>query len=325
MNKVLALSVAAIVLACAALLVRGGGDAPRAKVVGVLQFNSYNLDTLEGFKAGLRDLGYGDGPGGVDYVFHGPVARPGDIDDAMRRLMAAKPDLIFASTTPAGLAAKRMAAQAGIPVVVAPMNDPVASGLVLAPLEPEANVTGVRLSPSEGRRLQSLTKLAGGVRRVLVPYTPGDASAAASLEMLAPAARALGVRLAARPFPVPPDGPPIPAGIPRGVDAVLLPRDGWVLAHTPDFVKACKERKLPLSVPRFSLVKAGALEGYGFIGFELGKQAAGMAHLLLSGVPVRSVPVETAREYFFINLETARTIGLSVDDATLRRARRIVR
>jgi hypothetical protein len=35
--------------------------------------------------------------------------------------------------------------------------------------------------------------------------------------------------------------------------------------------------------------------------------------------------VETAREYFFINLETARTIGLSVDDATLRRARRIVR
>lgn len=297
---------------------------PQPLTIGVLQFTAINLPTLEGFKTGMRELGHTD-ESALHYVFHGPVSVRGQLDGAMQRLMNAKPDLIFASSTPPALTAKKYTKGTGIPVIFTPVNDPVSSGVVLSPSEPEANVTGVRLSASDGRRLQALSEIVPGLRRVFVPYSPGDPSATASLGMLQPAADALGLELVKKEFLSDTDIILDPTYIPEGIDAVLLPREGKVMSRIRDFVTVCNERKLPLSSPRYCQVEQGALMGYGFMGFELGRQAARLAHLALSGVPIRSLPVETSKDYLFINLKTARAIGLDIDDAVLRRSHRIVR
>lgn len=299
-------------------------DTPRPKIVGVLQFTRVNQPTLEGFKQGMVDQGYRDASA-IHYVFHGPVPVRGELEGAMLRLLDAKPDLIFASPTPAAIVAKKLTKGTGTPVIFAPVNDPVSAGIVLTPSEPEANVTGVRLSPSDGRRLQSLTEIVPDVHRVFVPYSPEDKSAAASLSQLRPAAGALGVELVTKEFWADTDPVLDPGYIPPDVDAVLLPREGRVMSRIHDFVTVCNDRKLPLSTPRYWQVEAGAALGYGFMGYELGRQAARQAHLALTGTPIASIPVESSRDYLFVNLKTAKTIGLHMDDAVLRRAHRIIR
>ncbi|WP_163350964.1 ABC transporter substrate-binding protein [Desulfovibrio sp. JC010] len=292
--------------------------------IGVLQFTKNNLSTFEGFKDGLKELGYPEGDK-VVYFFDGPAPSKNDLVGYMQKLLDRKPDLIFASPTPAAIVAKKMTAGTGIPVVFAPVNDPVSAGIVKDVRAPAGNITGVRLSASDGRRLLSLKDVVPSVNNVFVPYSPGDKSAAASLRMLEDAAPKVGVILTKKPFYKETNILVDKSYVPDGVDAILLPREGLVMSRIRDFVTLCLERKLPLSTPRYKQVELGALTGYGFNGYKIGRQSARMAHMLLSGAPVSSLPVETSEDYLFINLKTAGKIGVDISDEILRQAQEIVR
>ncbi|WP_421900659.1 ABC transporter substrate-binding protein [Maridesulfovibrio sp.] len=292
--------------------------------VGVLQFTKNNLSTLQGFKDGLRELGYHEGEN-IEFDFAGPAPAKSELGSYMHALLEEKPDLIFASPTPAAIVAKQLTQGTNIPVIFAPVNDPVAAGVVKNERAPESNITGVRLSASDGRRLQSLKDVVPTVSRVFVPYSPGDKSAAASLIMLEKAAPKVGVTLIKKPFYPETDLHADKEYVPADVDAVLLPREGLVMSRIKNFVTVCIDRKLPLSTPRFKQVEAGALTGYGFNGYEIGRQSSRMAHMVFSGAPVSSLPVETSEDYLFINLKTAKAIGVNISDTVLRQANNIVR
>lgn len=292
--------------------------------VGVLQFTDNNLNTLEGFKDGLNELGYHEGKN-VIYEFDGPAPTKKELAAYMQSLLDRKPDLIFASPTPAAAVAKKMTAGTDIPVIFAPVNDPVSAGIVKNMRMPEGNLTGVRLSASDGRRLQSLKEVVPRVDRVFVPYSPRDKSAQASLIMLAEAAPKVGLELVTKPFFRDTDVLGDKSYVPVDVDAVLLPRDGLVMSRIRDFVELCIKRKLPLSSARFKQVEQGALTGYGFNGYEIGRQSARLAKMVFSGSPISTLPVETSEDYLFVNLKTAKEIGIDISDEVLRQAYNIVR
>ncbi|WP_419780317.1 ABC transporter substrate-binding protein [Maridesulfovibrio sp.] len=292
--------------------------------VGVLQFTRNNITTLEGFKDGLNELGYREGKD-VIYEFDGPAPTKKALAEYMQKLLDRKPDLIFASPTPAAAVAKKMTAGMDIPVIFAPVNDPVSAGIVINMKMPEGNLTGVRLSASDGRRLQSLKDVVPSVERVFVPYSPMDKSARASLKMLAEAAPKVGLELITKPFSRDTDVLGDKSYVPVDVDAVLLPRDGLVMSRIRDFVKLCLERKLPLSSARFKQVEQGALTGYGFNGYEIGRQSARLAKMIFSGSSTSALPVEVSEDYLFVNLKTAKEIGVDISDEVLRQAHKIVR
>jgi len=292
--------------------------------VGVLQFTKNNLSTLQGFKDGLRELGYHEGEN-VEFVFDGPAPSKKELGTYMLKLLEAKPDLIFASPTPAAIVAGKMTEQSKIPVVFAPVNDPVSAGIVKNERAPEGNITGVRLSASDGRRLQSLKDVVPSVNRVFIPYSPGDKSASASIRMLEEAAPKVGVTLVKKAFYPETNLLLEKDYVPENIDAILLPREGLVMSRIKNFVAVCFERKVPLSTPRFKQVEAGALTGYGFNGYEIGLQSARMAHMVFSGTRPSSIPVETSEDYLFINMKTAEEIGVNISATVLRQAHNIVR
>ncbi|WP_022663360.1 ABC transporter substrate-binding protein [Paucidesulfovibrio longus] len=321
--RIISCVLAAMLMAAATYWLLVPPEPRREVVVGVLQYTNTNLTTLEGFKDGLAELGYHEGDN-LKILFDGPAQSKEELAARLRLLLAKHPDLLFVSPTPAALVAAEMTRGTDLPVVFAPVNDPVASGVVNNLRRPEANLTGVRLAPSEGRRLQSLLEVVPAVRRVFVPYNPLDSSALASLNQLRRAAPSLNVELLPKPF-TPKTDLFAPGYAPEGIDAVFLPREGLVLSRIKDFVSLSARRKLALSTPRFDQVEQGALTGLGFIGYEVGKQAARLAHLLLSGTPVASLPVETAEDYLFINLAAAERLGIHVPETVLRRADRLIR
>jgi putative ABC transport system substrate-binding protein len=71
--------------------------------------------------------------------------------------------------------------------------------------------------------------------------------------------------------------------------------------------------------------KFGALASYGADQYLQGRQAARLAHKVLSGTPPREIPVELPdRIEFIINLKTAKRLGLQVPQLMLFRADRVI-
>lgn len=292
-------------------------------VIAVVQFTCNNLDTLEGFKTGMAKAGYAEGRQ-VKYLIPDPAKSREELDRHLAQVLAQKPDLLFVSPTLAAVAAKAATAENRVPVVFAPVNDPVSSGVVANIQTPEANLTGVRLAPSEGRRLQALLSLVPNATKVFVPYNPKESSAMESLHQIRDAAVALGVEIEATPIGAPHEFPITTELIPAGAGAIFMPREGLVMSRFKEFLAVADALGIPLSTPRLDQVEHGVTTGFGFIGTEVGMQAARMATRLLEGVPPSRIPVETAQDYLFVNLEAAAKIGLKVKESSLRQASRVI-
>lgn len=296
----------------------------RPLVIGVLVYSKNNLPTLEGFKAGLRERVYVDGQG-VEYVFEGAVDSIKELDPAMARLMARKPDLVYAAPTQATLAAQKVCRERNIPVVFGPVNNAVVVGLVTDRKHPGGNITGVMLSDSDGKRLQWALEVDPRIKSILVPHNPEDPSSMLSFKNVQEAAVTLGVKVVAVEVRNPAEIDALVAHFPEGVDSIFLPRDALLMGKIKEFSELAIRKKILLSATRLELVEKGALLGYGFDGVALGKQVARLADQIFKGKKPGDLPVESAEDYLAINLKTAQAIGLKVDERILRMAYLVIR
>lgn len=296
------------------------------KVIAAVHLSEVDHRTFEGFKAGLEALGYREGEE-VIYLYRGAAGSAERLAAIVAEQAARHPDLFFVSSTPATLAVREATRASGIPVVFAPVNDPVSSGIVANLRAPGGNLTGVRLPPGDALRLQWLTEIAPGVRRVWVPYTPGDGSAEATLAEIRAAAPVLGVELLEA--PVGKGGAAALAALaerlPAAAEAIFLPRDGRVESEIAAFAAAALAHRLPLAAPSLMQAEAGALFSYGHVHFRLGRQAARLAAMILAGTPPADIPVEAAQNFLAVNLATATAIGLHLPDPLLRQADYLIR
>jgi len=228
-----------------------------------------------------------------------------------------KPDLIYTSTTPATLRAYKKTKGLHIPIVFGPVNDPVKAGIVTNVRVPGENVTGVRLTASDPKRLEWLKILKPDIKTVFVPYKKNDTSSNITVSLISNAAVDIGLKIIKYPVKDKQDILNMLMNIPEETEAIFLPRDGLVMSSIKDFVRVCTEKKLILTTPRLEQVQQGATTGYGFIGYELGKQAARLADTILKGTDPGLVPIETAEDYLFINTDAANQIGLQISNIIL--------
>ena len=125
LSLVLALSMLAVPLAAAEQQMT---KVPR---IGFLRSGPPPASFLEGFRQGLRELGYVEGRNIViEYRF----------GDGTTNHLAKLGDVIVASATPAAVAARDLTQT--VPVVFAGVIDPVDSGIVAGLSRPGGNITG---------------------------------------------------------------------------------------------------------------------------------------------------------------------------------------
>jgi len=289
------------------------------KIIGVLQYTDNNLTTLEGFKKGLSMKGFKEGEN-LEIIFHGSVDKISSLQTELSKILEKKPDLIFTSTTPAAIAAYKGTKKNKIPVVFAPVNDPLSAGIVADLKYPGGNITGIRLSRSDNKRLEWIKRLRPETRVVMIPFNPNDKSPKATLKTIQSAAEKLEIKILEYPVNNNDEIDYSLKNIPENVDAVFLPRDGLVMSRFMDYSKVCIEKNIVLSTPRYIQVKQGALTGYGFIGFEIGQQAARLASSILKGAKAGDLPVETAEDYLFLNLESAGKMKFEIDVSIIKQA-----
>ena len=293
-------------------------------VIAAVIYGKNNASTLDGFKEGMKERGYVEGQN-VTYLFNGTIKSLANLDDEVLQIVNKNPDLIFASTTPVAMAAAKATVANKIPVVFGPVNDPVSAGIVKEQRHPGENVTGVMLTDSTAKQLEWTIKIAPRTKHILLPYNPNDKSSMISMQKAKDAAEMFALTFDARQTRNHGEIDTLLATIPDGVDAILLPRDGMVMSRVEDFAKVANPKNIIVTGTRLEMAERGALLGFGFNGFMIGKQMARLADQILHGQKPGDLPVETAEDHLSINLKTANSLGITIPEHILRQAHTIIR
>ena len=277
-----------------------------------------NHPTVEGLRAGLRELGFEEGR---DVVFdvRFTQGKPQDAPAAAEALVKAGVDLIVTSGEAATRAAK--AASRQIPIVFTLVGDPVEAGILRAIARPGGNVTGISSLTTElaAKRLEILHTLAPNARRAWAIHDGGDPSSIAAMQRATDAAKQLKLELVSRPVRTEQQLKDAIGEIRQG-DA-LLPPDAGPL----DIPAALLELSLRAGIPAVftgSLwVGHGGLASYGPDYRAQGVQAARLVAKILRGARAGELPVEGADKIdLAVNVETASRLRLAVPRKILLRA-----
>lgn len=291
--------------------------------VGVVNLNAKHDGVLAGFKKGLAELGYAERQN-ITYIYNGARSGVTDIESDLKSFVDRKVDLIFSMTTPVTEKAKQMTTGTGIPVVFAPVFDPVGSGIVESLVESGNNLTGIKVGGSSGKALDWLLKIAPDIKTIYVPFNSSTTAAAQSLHDLQQTADKVGVALIVHDVNNREDLEYLLENLPPQADALWLLNSYFLVKHTNLFVAAAVRNRLPIGSGT-SQVDGGVLVTYGQDTFRTGKLAAVLAQKIFQGVSPARLPIETTDFFLAINLKTANAIGIDISDDILHVADTIVR
>jgi putative ABC transport system substrate-binding protein len=284
--------------------------------VGVLVWGSPGHDPyVEPFRQGLRELGYTEGR---DVRLDLRYAE-GDLERgraAVRDLLREHVALIVASTTPAAHIAK--AATTTIPIVMAPVSDPLATGLVTNLARPGGNLTGVSGVTTEviSKGVEALGEIVPDLRRIGFLGSTRDPNAATFLRAIEATASALRIEVL-----------PVLVGTRdefEGAIAEMLRGGAQAVIVQPIFANESAELAALANRNRIA-AKGGLMIGYGAAPAKLMRQAASQVDKILKGANPGDLPVEQSTHFeLAVNLQTARTLGLTIPPSLLVRADEVI-
>lgn len=274
--------------------------------------------TVEGLKAGLRELGLQDGRD-VTFDIRFTEGKLDTMPTAAEDLVKSGVDLLFTSQEAATQAAK--SATKAVPIVFTLVGDPVGAGIVSTLARPGGNITGVSSLQTElvAKRLEVLRTLAPNVRRIWLIYYGADLSTVPMINKALDAAQRMKLEVVAK-------GVLDAAELKRVLrevrhnEALLVPE-----GSNPDLTVTIIEEERTLRSPAVFgtalWVGYGGLMSYGPDYYAQGVQAAGLVAKILRGARPQDLSVEGAEKIdLAVNLKTAEQLGLTVPRKILLRA-----
>jgi putative ABC transport system substrate-binding protein len=258
----------------------------------------------------------------VTYNYNGPMPDPQAGEREAESLVAQDVDLIFTIGTEATLQAKQAVEGTDIPVVFAPVINPVEEGIVESISHPGGNVTGVQSGNTIPKALEWLLTLVPEATKVYVPYNPEDRVSATSIAPLPEAASNLGVELMLDEVSTAEE---VVAAIETLPGDVVLFMVATPSLGESNFEEVATEQGIAIGSYMSNITELGGLVSHATEYFSMGKQAARLADQAIQGTAPADLPVETAEFFLTINLKTAKALGLDIPDEILRQADTVIR
>jgi len=304
----------------------------RMRRIGVLIGNSEgdgeSTPGLVAFRKALEGLGWVEGRN-IQIDVRWGQSKLDRIEMLVRELIALRPDVLLAHSTPVTAAMQRVTRS--IPVVFIFVSDPVGSGLVSSLPHPGGNITGfINIEASLGGKWAELLKeVAPDVTHAGILFNPETAPYFAYyVEPFEAAARSLGIEPVASPVRSSED-------IERVVGLVAAKPNGSLVV-TPDIflgragnlaqVKSLAARyRMPAVYPYRFMLKDGGLVSYGIDQLDLYRRAPAYVDRILRGADPAELPVQLPTKFeMAVNLRTARELGLNLPATLLGRADEVI-
>ena len=269
----------------------------------------------------LRELGHVEGKNVVfEHRFaEGKMERLASI---AAELVSLSPEVIVVGPNTSVRAV--MQASSSIPIVMTASTEPVASGLIDSLARPGGHIKGMTLDVSAetyGLRLQYLKEVHTSISRVAILWNP-DAMGIKVLQDTEDAAKRLGIAL------VPHEVRRI-ADLERAfglidkeaVDGLIVFNDGLTYARRREIIDFAARQRVPTMYGSREYVDDGGLISYGANLAAIYRRAAHFVDKILKGARPGELPVELPSQLeLFINLKTAKALGLTIPASFLLRA-----
>jgi putative ABC transport system substrate-binding protein len=279
--------------------------------IGVLAIEPWSpIDT---FRQALDDLGYIEGKN-VRFEYRYAKGNNERLPELANDLVGLNVDVILTWGTDAVLAAEQ--ATTTIPIVMGVVGDPLGIGIVTNLAHPGGNITGCSLDSAEleAKRLQLLKELVPGLSRVAILFNPTNHYMPLALQSARKGAQLLHLSLAVYEVY---DTTTLDAAFVTLTkdrpDAFLVPADTFLASQRGRIAQFAIENKLPSAYTFREYIEAGGLLAYTPNYKDLFRRAASYVDKILKGAKPGELPIQQPRGFhLFINLKTARALGLTV-------------
>jgi putative tryptophan/tyrosine transport system substrate-binding protein len=235
-------------------------------------------------------------------------------------ILAARPDLVVASSNPAAYALR--AVEPAMPIVMGfAGDDPVAGGLAQSLARPGGTVTGVVMLAAELalKRLELAREALPRARRIGYLAPPVTPARAVAIEA---AARSLGAEPVLVHAAGPEDFAAVFAALRAGrAEALVIGSAPALAAGAAELAARALEARLPAVCEWRGAPGSGCLFSYGYDRAALYRRVAGYVLRVLRGEAPGAIPMERADRFeLVVDLRTARALGVELSPLLLARA-----
>src|SRR5271165_2702387 len=301
---------------------------PATPVIGFLSSRAPSdaPQLLAAFRQGLKDAGFVEGQNvAIEYRFAGN--RNERLPALAADLVARQVTVIAALATPAVLAAK--AATGTTPIVFATAGDPVGLGLVASLNRPGGNATGVALLFVEvaPKRLELLHELIPTARVMALLVNPANPSIAeANSSAALSAAHTLQLEIHVLNASTEEDFDGVFANLVQlRAGGLVIDSDPFFTARQEQLAALAVRHAVPAVYENREFAAAGGLLSYGGIITEAYHLAGIYTGRILKDEKPGELPVQQATKVeLFLNLKTAKALGITVPTALLVRADEVI-
>jgi putative ABC transport system substrate-binding protein len=303
--------------------------AKRVPIVGVLWHAGSEQEEapyLTELRRGLRDEGYAEGRD-VTLINTFAAEQYDRFAKNARDLIEQNADVIVAVTQPAALAAQR--ATRTIPIVAVVVPDPVGSGLVASLARPGGNITGLGTWAVElaSKRVELLKEAVAGLTKVVLFVNPAEPGIAKTfVQESNVAANRLGLSTQTVEITSAEELEAGFAAIPQsGKPGVIVNNDALLLTQAEQIAHLAIAHGIPTLGFASVMAKQGVLLSYGPDPLAIFRRSATYVDKILKGARPADLPVEQPTAYqLFVNVKTAKSIGITVPATLLSRADEVI-
>ena len=291
--------------------------------IGWLQNNASTFPAYEGFREGLRELGYVEGQNVVIEVrqANGDLDRLPELASELVRLPV---DVLYVAADQGLRAAKQ--ATTTIPIVVLACDR--LDSLVASIARPGGSATGLTCISSDlaGKRLELLKELVPGLTHVAVLFNPNDRNKVPEYSLMRDAGSRLNLTVQSFHTTDPSQFDAAFAGIAASnAQALVILADALMNFHAKKIADLALSSRLPAIYGFREFPEAGGLVSYGASLRQEHRDAARYIDKILKGTKPGDLPVEQPTTFeLVVNLKTAKALGLDVPPMLLARADKVI-
>jgi putative ABC transport system substrate-binding protein len=325
-SSVFVLMFVALTLTGPAATESSGADRPFK--IGIVLPGDEWLTCVDGFKQGMKDLGYIERKN-IVYLFDNAKGDKARVAELTRTYLAEKVDVVFTVTNTALKNVAELARPSKTPVVFGSAAGPVESGIVPAYATPDTHMTGITSASIElvEKRLEILREILPSTKKVAVFGDLEADSSKAAFVVAEKTAKRIKLNLLEIKIRSAEEGISSAKKTTRkDADAFFLLPGLFNVSVVDEVAAVTKANRMPFAAYQIEHVKKnGALLSYGASYFLQGKQSAVLVDKILKGRPVYELPIERPGKHeLVLNLDVARAIGVRFSAEILSRADEIV-